>query len=301
MIRVIDLETCGLEATDEVVEIGTTDIVMPDYRVPYSTLIKPTKPIPAQASAIHHITDADVANAKSWAEVWPAHLAMEQTADIKYFAAFQADFDGMHLTEAMRGGRPLLCIYKAALRVWPHAPEHKNQTLRYWLSLDVKDAQPPHRAGPDSNVSAAILCQILKVAPVEQIAAWSMEPALLPRIPLGKHEGANWDDVPADYLEWIISDKNDLGADIKWNAQHELDRRRGALRKAYVESCFDAVRLAAGLPDLMSWFTGQSTVRHDLGIAKGGPDFEAIAALCAARKAEIVPLQPPAAAPTVAA
>jgi exodeoxyribonuclease X len=40
----------------------------------------------------------------------------------------------------------------------------------------------------------------------------------------GKHKGAKWDDVPLDYLSWIV-DKSDMDRDIKANAKHWLKVR----------------------------------------------------------------------------
>ncbi len=43
-----------------------------------------------------------------------------------------------------------------AMHVWPDAPRHSNQVLRYWrnLVLDNALAMLPHRAGPDAWVTA---------------------------------------------------------------------------------------------------------------------------------------------------
>ena len=52
-----------------------------------------------------------------------------------------------------------------ALRVWPEAPRHSNQVLRYWrgMRLDHARAMPPHRAGPDAWVTAHILADLAQL------------------------------------------------------------------------------------------------------------------------------------------
>lgn len=63
----IDTETTGLDRTAEVVDIA---VVGADGRILIDTLVKPTRSIPAAASAIHGILDAHVRHAPSWCEVY---------------------------------------------------------------------------------------------------------------------------------------------------------------------------------------------------------------------------------------
>jgi exodeoxyribonuclease X len=100
--------------------------------------------------------------------------------------------------------------------------------LRYWLGLDLdaRYAMPPHRAGPDAFVTAHILVELLRAGTkIEDMVRWSSGRALLPRINFGKHKGAKWGDVPADYLQWIVI-RSDMDRDAKANAKREL-RARG--------------------------------------------------------------------------
>ena len=64
----LDTETTGLGNSDEIVEIS---IVADDGSVLLETLIKPSQPIPAGASAIHGLYDEDVKAARPWPIVWP--------------------------------------------------------------------------------------------------------------------------------------------------------------------------------------------------------------------------------------
>jgi hypothetical protein len=65
----LDAETTGLSQTDVVIEVGVVDL---EGQTLYESLVKPSIPIPAEASAIHGISDAMVANAPSWKAVWEA-------------------------------------------------------------------------------------------------------------------------------------------------------------------------------------------------------------------------------------
>jgi len=65
-----DLETTGTNpSTDRIVEISLIK-VMPDGReIEHSHRINPGIPIPASSTAIHHITDADVANEPKFSDI----------------------------------------------------------------------------------------------------------------------------------------------------------------------------------------------------------------------------------------
>jgi DNA polymerase III subunit epsilon len=65
----LDAETTGLSQTDVVIEIGVVDL---EGQTLYESLVRPSIPIPVEASAIHGISDAMVANAPSWKAVWEA-------------------------------------------------------------------------------------------------------------------------------------------------------------------------------------------------------------------------------------
>src|SRR5262245_27872310 len=65
LIRVIDLETTGTDpASDSIIEIASVDMVRGGgITNAMDTLVRPGKPIPPGASAIHHLIDEDVQNA----------------------------------------------------------------------------------------------------------------------------------------------------------------------------------------------------------------------------------------------
>jgi exodeoxyribonuclease X len=239
LIRVLDFESTGLpddEGGAAVCEIGWCDVavregvdIVVDPGGPHSVLCDPGRPIPPEARAVHHIGDEDVAGCFYADHVFANDLV---AGNPDGFAAHVMDFESAFFDGA---GKPLLCTYKAALRVWPDAPAHSNQILRYLLDLpcDPAKAMPPHRAGPDAYVTAHLLARILEEgrASIEEMLRWSSGPALLPRINFGMHRGSKWEDVPDDYLEWII-DRSDLGRDAKANARHHLKRRHAARQGA---------------------------------------------------------------------
>lgn len=219
-IRVIDIETTGMTPPAEVVEIGWQDIVLDDgsWRLCGSGSLLFSAPggIPPEAMAVHHLTPAMLDGHPPCSDEMLA--MMTKGADV--LAAHNAAFEGQWIPG------DIACTLKAALRVWPDAPSHSNQVLRYWLGvvLEADRAAPPHRAFPDAYVTAHVLLELLKHATVDKILAWSHEPRVMPRVPIGKHRGERWADVPVDYLRWAAKNWTE-DADLHWNVMRALDAR----------------------------------------------------------------------------
>lgn len=236
LIRIVDLETTGLAPPDAApCEIGWQDIAETrggvwslDEIGAGEMLCNPSRPIPPELSAIHHIVDEDVAEAV----FWPAALARVAQRDSEMFspaifAAHSAKFERQWLTDEVTGGKPWICTYKCALRLWPDAPSHSNQALRYWLKpegLDRAVAALSHRAFPDAYVTAFVLLEQLKLATIGQLLEWSGKPGLLTKVRFGKHEGKRWSEVPSDYLDWCL--RQDMDEDVLFTARHQLEQRR---------------------------------------------------------------------------
>lgn len=223
-IRVIDFETTGMpdDQVRAICEIGFTDLSA-DWNISPTTafLVNPGHPIPPQTRAIHHISDADVAGAVS-PDVGMRTL-MDGMADDDVFAAHNCKFE-----QAFFGGgtRRWICTMQAAKHLFPNAPGFSNQALRYWLNIDeqmddVNRAMPPHRAGPDTYVTALILYRLMMLANVDELVRMTTAPVVLRDVTFGKHRGMKWADLPRDYLSWIAN-KSDLGADEKHTARHIL-------------------------------------------------------------------------------
>lgn len=84
----LDTETTGLGAADELVDIAAIDN---SGRVLLNTLIKPRRPIPRDATAIHGINDQMVRDAPAWAEIYPRFF--ELMSHYHHVIVYNADFD----------------------------------------------------------------------------------------------------------------------------------------------------------------------------------------------------------------
>lgn len=230
-IRVIDIETTGMEPPAAAVcEIGYCDLFQIEAGAPWkvcrptSILIDPGHPIPPEVSAIHHLVDEDVAGKCSLEFVTPDVLSHP---DIDVLCAHNAKFERLFITDEMTGGKPWICTYKCALRIWKDAPSHSNQALRYWRKpegLDRAIASVAHRAGPDAYVTAFLLRDMLNGgALVDHLIKRSSQPALQVRCHLGKERGKLWSDVEPGFLKWVLD--KDFDEDVKFTARYWLEER----------------------------------------------------------------------------
>ncbi len=230
MIRVIDIETTGINpATDAIIEIASVDMVRDGgITNAMDTLVRSTKPIPAGASAVHHIVDEDVANAPAFAEV------INRFKGADFYVAHNCEVEcSFFASQGVELG-PWICTYKCALRVWPELEGHSNQELRYALGRATpfagfeRGSISPHRAAFDVVVTAAIFEELIKKARWSELVQWSTEPALHTRFHFGKYRGQRYADIAAsdpDYLQWIV-EKSELEDGIKYSARHWLAKVR---------------------------------------------------------------------------
>lgn len=224
VIRVIDFETTGIPPDAAICEAAWIDVLRDDRSQSWEIvtaskqawLTNPGRPVPPEASAIHHLVDEDLQAAPP-----PSEVVARMLAGAEIFAAHSAAFERAFLAEG--AGKYWICTLKVARRIWPEAASHSNQALRYWLKLPLSQslAMPAHRALPDAYVTAAILVELTKKASVRDMIKWSAEPSLLPHVTFGKHRGTPWSELPTDYLEWLAF-KSDMDEDAKFTANHWL-------------------------------------------------------------------------------
>lgn len=230
---VVDIETLGMAPPAALIEYGWVSLTSDEAGYEFGAYRGSElfgmqgQTMSPDNRAVHHINPAELAGRPAFVmSDWAHH----HEAD--FAVAHNAEFESQWLDL----GVPWICTYKTALRLWPDAPSHSNQALKYLLDIpDSIHHHPPHRALPDaivtSEVLACILDETVRRMPdatdaerLTHLVRVSSEPRLLPRCPVGKHKGSAWSAVPGDYLQWML--RSDMEADLKWNAERELTRRR---------------------------------------------------------------------------
>lgn len=226
-VIVLDTETTGLDpAEDRLVELAAIGV---DKKEEFQTLVNPERDIPPQAKAVHHITEkmcvgapvselatASMLNALGRPEVVVAHNA-------KFDRSFMEP-----LFAELRYAPKWICTYKCSQVVYPNAPSHSNQVLRYWLGLnpDLPEGLAPHRALYDILVTREIFQSLLTHKTINELHQISSNPVLLTTCSFGKHKGKPWSEVDRGYLQWIVRQpEGDMNEDVVFTAQHYLKRR----------------------------------------------------------------------------
>lgn len=232
VFNIVDIETTGLDSKrDKVVSIASVRCSLKHGILSqYSTLVNPGCPIPAEASAIHHITNKHVDNKGPLEWAIPSVFPDEMSCVVAHNAAFDKPF-----VDAHKETDPWLCTLRISRHLWPAVPRHSNQFLRYHLQLDVPEAEgmPAHDALSDALVTAKLLLYELDIvmsrskapdsATTGDLIKWAESPVLLSTCRFGaKHYGKPWAEVPTDYLEWMRKNVNDMDIDTRFTVEHYL-------------------------------------------------------------------------------
>jgi DNA polymerase III subunit epsilon len=161
----LDTETTGLDPKDEIVEISIVD---EDGSVLLDKFVRPSQPIPLEATRIHGITNENVKGAMLWPIVWQE---VRPLLAGRLIVMYNSEFDLRMMRQSMTKYRQpwnakfdtfdLLKVYAEFRSEW----DLKRQSYRYF-SLDSAGkysgiALPnAHRAAADSLLTRALLHHI---------------------------------------------------------------------------------------------------------------------------------------------
>jgi len=224
MFIYLDTETTGNGPDDRLCQIA----FKPENGATVCELFNPGKPISIDAMVVHHITDKMVADKPLFAES-DAYVQLEALIkdEKNVLVAHNAQFDMRMLHMEGLYCRRVICTLKLAryLDGGGVIPKYNLQYLRYYLGLEI-DAKA-HDALGDIMVLEAVFKRIYDkfVAdglkdPTQEMIKISNNPILIPRMPFGKHKGALFSEVPADYLQWLSN--TELDEDMAYTVKHHM-------------------------------------------------------------------------------
>lgn len=153
-----DLETTGTDVNnDRIVEISVLKLYPDGSRKVYTTRVNPLIPIPAEASAVHHITNDMVASERTFAEIAPNLSRYFQGCDIAGFNSNR--FDLPLLIQEFTRVKVDFDISDAKLidvQTIYHKREPRNLTAayRYYCGKELEGA---HGAEADISATADVL------------------------------------------------------------------------------------------------------------------------------------------------
>lgn len=153
-----DLETTGTTITvDRIVEIAVIKLMPNGEVIEKSNLVNPTIPIPAESTAVHGITNEDVAGMPTFKELAKDYARFFEGADLSGFSIINFDVP-MLVEEFLRAGVDFDYSRKRILdsqRIF-HLMEKRNLSAAYKFYCD-KTLEDSHTAEADTRASMEVL------------------------------------------------------------------------------------------------------------------------------------------------
>jgi exodeoxyribonuclease X len=224
MFLFLDTETTGNQEDDRLCQLAYKN----EAGLKCNRLFNPGRPISIDAMSVHHITNEMVATQEVFSEssTWQELKRLVEDEG-QILVAHNAAFDIAILRNENIVPKRYICTLKLARFLDQDAviPRYSLQYLRYYLGLNV-DAQP-HDAYGDILVLEALFDRIQarmqkehQEGVVDLMLSVSQRPSLIRRMPFGKHRGLKMEEVPEDYLRWLMS--TDLDEDMAYSVSKAL-------------------------------------------------------------------------------
>lgn len=223
----VDCETTGLDVEkDRVIEVAFTLFTLEKELESFELLVDPGMVIPEESIKIHHITNEMVRGKPTLEIALPKILKI---IDKHVIVGHGVGFDIEMLARAaerakipctLRQNRSLDTLRMA--RLYGESATNSLEKLRHHFNIAPEGA---HRAMSDVIVNVEVfryLCQQHKsLAALFDVLS---RPILMKVMPLGKHKGRPFGELPLDYLRWAAN--KDFDQDLLYSIRTELKRRK---------------------------------------------------------------------------
>jgi DNA polymerase-3 subunit epsilon len=231
----VDCESTGLDPDqDAIIEVGVVRFTLNEQLETLETLVNPGRLIPEESIAIHGITDKMVADSPKIDKVLPQVLPMLEQGII---VGHGVTFDLKLIEKAARdAGHKCNLSHRRHIdtlrlaRLYGESPTNSLEVLRQHFQIPAEQA---HRALDDAIVNMKVFFRLVeRFRTTEQVFDALAKPVKLKKMPLGKHKGRPFSEVPLDYLRWAARQRFDQ--DLLYSIREELRRRKGgnAFRQA---------------------------------------------------------------------
>ena len=225
----IDCESTGLDPErDRIVEVAVARFNMHEILDSFETLIDPECEIPETSQEIHNISQEMIMGKPKIREILPKLLTM---IDRHVIVGHGINFDlALIAHEARRAQIPTTILSQTNIdtlrlaRLYGESPVNSLERLRQHFNIEPEGA---HRAMSDVIVNIEVFKYLSKsYQTTEQIIKILQKPIKLKAMPLGKHKGRRFDEIPIEYLLW--AEKKDFDQDLIFSLRSEIrNRRRG--------------------------------------------------------------------------
>lgn len=153
-----DLETTGTNVTqDRIVEISIIKVLPDGKEIEKTRRVNPGIPIPAEATAVHHITDEDVANEPTFRQIAKSLADLFADSDIAGFNSNRFDIP-LLIEEFHRAGVTLDLSRTRFIDVQTIFHKKEQRTLsaayKFYCGCNLEDA---HSANADTRATYEVL------------------------------------------------------------------------------------------------------------------------------------------------
>ena len=223
----LDCESTGLDIkSDRIIEIAAVRFTFDKILSSRETLVNPECPIPDESRAIHNISPEMVASKPTIKQVLPEFLKMVEGHIIMgHGIAFDL---GLIAAEAERHGIPTKILQSPSIdtlrvaRLYGESPINSLDRLRQHFNIE---AQGIHRAMSDVMVNIEVFKALTKgYKTTEELMTVLQKPIKLRAMPLGKHKGRKFSEIPIEYLLW--AERKDFDQDLLYSIRCELRNRK---------------------------------------------------------------------------
>ncbi len=166
--------------------------------------------------AVHHILESDLVDQ-------PLYTSFELPTDTTYIIGHNVDYDMAAIARCGVETQDIkaICTLALARKVWPQADAHNISALIYLISKGSDKAREllkgAHRADADIILTANILMHIvhhLNIHNIDDLYLASEQARIPTKINFGKHKGSLIQDLPHDYINWLLR-QDDLDPYLK--------------------------------------------------------------------------------------
>lgn len=223
----LDCETTGLDPKEsKVIEFAAVKFNAHEILDSIEFLINPKCPIPKESQEIHNITQEMVDSQPVFSNFYSQIMDfVGQNIIVGHAIQFDLQIIAEEAKKIGKGcdlpSRPFIDTLRLA-RLYGECPVNSLEKLRQHFNIPAEGA---HRAMSDVIVNIEVFKYLTRsYTTVEKLLERLRKPIQLRIMPLGKHKGRKFTDIPTEYLLWLS--KKDFDLDLTYSIRSEIKKRK---------------------------------------------------------------------------
>lgn len=223
-----DCETTGLDPlNDRVIEVAIASFTFKEIKDRFESLVDPEKPISEESLAIHHISSDLLVGKPTIDKILPDILKFFDKKPI--IVGHGIDFDIQLIANASRRFQVPCTIESLpaidTLRLARHYGDSPNNSLESLAEHFNIPSVGAHRAMNDVEMNVEVFKSLVRnYRTTDEIFGVLSKPIKMKFMPLGKHKGRPFAEIPLHYL--FRAAQMDFDQDLLFSIRSELKRRK---------------------------------------------------------------------------